>query len=52
MGRANGIDIIVLELCETVDVTPRYSDIVFIYQAGDELADSVADAWLNHISQE
>ncbi len=38
-----------IDLSDTQDVSPRYADVVHIYQAGDESADSVADAWLDHM---
>ncbi len=31
----------------TVDVTPSYTDIVYVFQAGDSAADCVAQSWLD-----
>ncbi len=54
LGIANRIIVTVLEdqLADTQDITPRYADVVYLYQDGSEGADSVADAWLSHMSHE
>ena len=52
LGVAGRIPIIDADLSDTQDVTPRYSDIVYLYQDGSHGADSVADMWLDHIGGE
>ncbi len=38
-----------VDLAATQDVTPSYSDVVYVFQAGSDAADSVAQAWLGHM---
>jgi len=52
LGIANRIEVSDVDLSDTQDVTPKYSDIVYLYQDCSVGADSVADAWLNHIGGE
>jgi hypothetical protein len=51
LGVANRICIIEAEatLADTVDIQPRYADVVFLFQAGHLGADEVAQAWLGHM---
>jgi hypothetical protein len=46
MGQANGICVEDLDLSDTLDVCPRYSDVVYLYQDGSPGADAVGNAWL------
>ncbi len=41
--------IVDLDFADTQDVSPRYSDVVVIFQACSVSADSVAQAWLGHL---
>lgn len=49
MGTANGISVTDIDLASTQDVSPRYADVVYLYQDGSDGADAVGDAWLNHL---
>ena len=51
-GTANGIQVTNVDLADTQDVTPSYTDIVVVFQAGYEMADSVAQCWLDHANRE
>ncbi len=44
-----GIMVLDVDLAATQDVSPSYSDVVYVFQAGSDAADSVAQAWLGHI---
>lgn len=54
LGIANRIVVLDSEQClaDTQDVLPRYYDVVLIFQANDPGADSVAQAWLDHMYRE
>lgn len=49
MGKANGIPVNDFDLADTVDASPRYSDVIALYQDGSDGADSVGDAWLQYL---
>ncbi len=43
------IPVIDADFADTQDVTPSYSDVVYVFQAGSDAADGVAQAWLGHM---
>lgn len=52
LGVANRISVSDFDTADTIDVSPKYCDCVYIFQAECPHADKVAQQWLNHLDAE
>lgn len=51
MVKANGIQVSDIDMAATLDIQPRYSDIITIFCWGCTMADEVGQAWLQHLEE-
>ncbi len=49
LGVAGRISVVDLDLSDTQDVSPYYSDVVAAFQCGSDGPDSEAQQWLQHL---